>query len=167
MRRRTQCIVIILIMLAVSVNAQKVKDGFKGFEWGTSLEKLDSLFELNHVDNEEAFDVYNTNINNLGDVKLDFCHFYFYKKQFMGVWIKVDGYSNYGLLLKMMDNVYGDHEQENQYIEKYTWHSKKTLRILDYNKIKKETEIRLISISIYRQQQKDEEEKAKKGADDF
>lgn len=81
------CIIGLLLCVANPISAQKVKDGFKGFEWGTEFLKMDSTFDLLLKGTEDDLAYYTADISTLAGVKVEECVMIFYEGRFFAVMI--------------------------------------------------------------------------------
>lgn len=164
---------LLFVVVFTTTNAQQIKDGFKGFEWGTDISLMRDTFELILEDSiEQVKDTsdheysYSTNIKNIGSAEIT-CTFTFYKNKFYSVYIVAEGISNYVKLKAAMDEAYGKPLQFNQFIEKFNYFSQKTGRVLDWSSINDRTKIIMWSRIIMEEKKKDDKAKAEKAKSDF
>jgi len=156
----------LLCLLPLIVNGQKIKDGFKGFEWGTPYYEMDSVFEFGDPFEVNMYLVYMTDIDSLGGAKV-LCAFTFYKDRFAGVAIITQGLSDWTKLLRVLEAAYGEPDKPNPYIEEYEWNSRYTQRTYEYNRFSEQGSLSMISWDIFKESEKDREKEAEKAKDEF
>ena len=161
----------IALFLAVPAGAEQVKDGFKGYKWGTNINDFDSTFEFIEHDNKEiagtGMSFYKVNIDSLAGIKLDDCIFFFLEDEFCSVVIFFSGYANHDKMLVTLKKVYGEPKKENLYIEEYSFNSGKSFRTYEYNQFKESGNLNLYSIKHFTEWNKVREQEAEKAAEDF
>jgi len=156
-----------VVVLVCPVFAQHVKDGFKGYEWGTPIEKFDSSLGLilNRESDREKY--YNVEIDSLAGVQLNECLFMFYDDEFAAVGILIKGLTDFDKLLRALNAAYGEAEQENPYIKKYVWASAKTIRTFEFNRFSEKGSLFMFSGKHITLREKDKQRDAEKAKEEF
>jgi len=153
-------------------DAQSIKDGFRGFAWGTTFEKIDSSYALKYVGVHESLrrvKEYESNIKSLGGAQIDVCIFQFYKDKFFGVRVQVRNCHDSRKLQKALTKVYGKPDDVLDYpmLEMYSWKSSKTSRIFHFDISKCIGNLFILSEELGKELLKDEEKDLEKAKDDF
>lgn len=166
MKILTIALIIILFTLVVG-HAQKVTDGFKGYQWGTPRTKIDSVFVLALPVEKYGMTFYSTTLDSLGGAKLLKCEFIFYNDEFAGVYVETNGWDDSDQLKRTLIAAYGEPEQPDSNSEENFWNSKLTTRIFKYNKSNLLGKLVMLSTSHVSQLEEEKKQKAEKEKDDF
>lgn len=163
-------VIVTVLALCASASAGEVKDGFKGHPWGDSVTAFDSTFGLTEAESPSALPgdtYYSAAIDSLGGAELSECSFWFYRGAFLSVMISTSSRTDSDRLKRALNKAYGAGEQENRYIEKYTYNSRKTYRIFEINRFTGAGTLTMASKAIYKQRDADLEAAAEKAKDEF
>jgi hypothetical protein len=153
--------------LPATALSQKVKDGFKGYKWGTSFSEMDSVFELDSIGVNDEVVYYLTNIDSLASVPLYTSSFGYYKGKFCAVMLVTQGYSDWQKLFKAFKATYGEPKRRNRFLESYFFYSKGTLRTAEYNTITERGTFGMVSKEIWQEIERDSQKAAERTKDEF
>ena len=173
MQLRTLVFTFAFLLTVCGADAQSLKDGFRGFAWGTTFEKIDSSYALKYVGVHESLrqvKEYESDIKSLGGAQIDVCKFQFYKEKFWGVHVQVRNCHDCQKLQKALEKVYGkpdDGGLDYPMFEVNSWNSSKTSRIFSYDISKCIGNLFMISLEVGQELQKDEKKDLEKAKDDF
>lgn len=157
-------------LIAVPVAAEQVKDGFKGYEWGTNISDFDSTFEITELKNfaEAGSRMYMVNIDSLAGVGINACLFNFFEDEFFYVVLTFEGRNNHSKMLSALKVAYGSPECVNQ---QCYWQTVKTGRSLKYVKFEEKNTLTFYSkkhmTKWNKAKEKADNKEAEKGAKDF
>lgn len=168
---------IILLLLSVSVYAGTDPsrwDGFRGLKWATNIKDMNDPNMILIEDHNES-KVYRRLSDKLsiGNAKLEFIVYHFYKNRFYGLSIKAKGYTNFTTLKDAVFAYYGEGKQANKYIENWLWapvlgnSNNDIFMILEYNKFNEETTWVMSYLPIHEEEVADEAKKAREAGKDF
>jgi len=141
-------------------------NGFRGIKWGTSLSSLPDMTFTGNSSDDGNFKAYIKKGDNMhiGNAKLKFLLYLFWKGKFYGVGIGTSGFINWNGLKDAVFEKFGKGYQSNKFIKSYVWYGKKTDMTLDYNEISEEANFGMWSYIINKEKDKWEHEKTKEGA---
>jgi hypothetical protein len=151
----------IIIVIFSPIKAETENEGFRGFEWGTPFEQMDSVLELTFYSEEENITYYKVPIDSLAGVEIETFTFMFYKGEFHGIFFMAISVETdiSGILLNALINVYGEPEQPNRYIKNYIWLTDQSNRFFDVDFVTGECEFNMFSEYFNEEYNKDIEEK--------
>ncbi|MBI4546743.1 MAG: hypothetical protein HY707_02095 [Ignavibacteriae bacterium] len=159
-------IIILFIKSTIAAFAQTT-DGFKGFRWGTDFSLMKNKLGLILKETSGNSKLYTSNVTSIGEVKLTYCIFTFYKNKFSVVLMVTEGFWNIRNLLDILKEKYGDDYDEFELLDTYLWHLDGTTVGYIRDKTKKVATTYIRSDSLYQEIQNDKKKKAKEGAKDF
>ena len=112
-------------------------DGFRGIKWGTDITKLKDLTPVMTIDNFTKRYKRDRDSLRMGEVKLSYIHYEFWKGIFYLVDIGFEGAENWNNLRSRMFATFGkgqsQSEEENQLSARYRWAGEKTTIIMIYD----------------------------------
>ena len=160
---------LLIISVCVAIPAlafQNEPDGFRGIKWGTNLSELPDMVLTEDV-GDEKFYTRKSDKMKIGEADIGRISYRFYKNRFCGVLVGFTGSSNFTKLKAVLFDQYGQPEQTNQFMEKYSWLGGSVVIALHYNEISKTGNIFYGFIPIRQEEEMDDKQKAKKGAKDL
>ncbi len=141
--------ILILLILCSTISAQKVKDGFIGYKWGTDFNTMKSLFELEILIDTGNATYYLTSIQQYEGVEIDNLSFMFYKNKFHGIFFELSEKSVIESMIKLIAEIYGkpdEHKLNNKGEDEYTWNNEKTLRTFTANQLTYKANFQMLSM---------------------
>lgn len=102
----------------------------------------------------------------VGDAQLDEIAYFFHRGKLSSIKIGTKGYTNSKALLNALRAQYGFGERPNQYMEKYSWSTKRVLLVYEETS-EGDAQVDFISKVMNQRQQQDEAHAAKKAASDL
>jgi len=112
-------------------------DGFRGIQWGTDIATLRDRVLVMTIDNDTKRYKRNEDTLKMGEVKLDYIHYEFWKGIFYLVDIEFEGAENWNNLRARMFATFGkgqNHSEEKEQLSAgYRWEGEKTTIIMIYN----------------------------------
>jgi hypothetical protein len=165
------CILLFVNIIDVCSAEEKTEQqkwsSFRGIEWGTNIKDVSGMTLIE--DDGEGFKVYSrsSDVLKIGSATLDTIAYAFYKDSFYIVFVKATGYSNFIDFRDAVFAYYGNGDQENEYIPKWTWLKYDVFIALDYNEFSEKTGFVMFYMPIKRIENADNEEKARGAEKDF
>ncbi len=112
-------------------------DGFRGIKWGTDISTLKDMALVMIIDNETKRYKRNGDVLRMGEVKLDYIGYEFWKGMLYLVDIGFEGAENWNNLRSRMFATFGkgqsQSEEKEQPSARYRWEGEKTTIIMIYN----------------------------------
>ncbi len=143
------------------------KDGFRDYKFGDTITKFTNL-KLTEKSKDGKTAYYNKTDDKLkigeSDVTIDYV---FYEGHFYEVFMETKGLSNSKGVLKVLNELYGNGYQDNQYIEKYLWFGSKVTLYYKENSVTNDAIISISSEPIRKKRKLDEELKIKEAKKDM
>jgi hypothetical protein len=112
-------------------------DGFRGIKWGADISTLKDMALVMTIDNETKRYKRNGDVPKMGEVKLDYIEYEFWKGMLYLVDIGFEGAENWNNLRSRMFATFGkgqnQSEEKEQLSAGYRWEGEKTTIIMIYN----------------------------------
>ena len=112
-------------------------DGFRGIKWGTDISTVKDMVLVMTIDNDTKRYKRNRDVLRMGEVKLDYIEYEFWKGMFYLVDIGFEGAENWKNLRSRMFATFGrgksESEEEGQVPSRYRWEGEKTTVIMIYD----------------------------------
>ncbi len=129
MKRALLTMSVLLFVTAIAWGQNNTKyDGFRGLKWGTNIADVKGMVLEADAGNDKSYFRKEENLT-VGDAKLEYITYYFYKGQFASVIMKVKGETNIDQLLKSVVAAFGSETMQNKPSEnegrKYVWRETK------------------------------------------
>jgi len=144
---------------------QNEPEGFRGLNWGIKIDNVVGMVPLDK-DEETSFYMRKGDKMKLGGSTLSLIAYRFWKKNFSGVAITINGLSNWEALKKVAFAKFGDGTKKNPFIEKYTWVGATTYIVLRYDQFTKTGMLILSSTRLIIEEREYNKTKAEKGAEE-
>jgi hypothetical protein len=160
---------LLVISICVSIPAfafQNEPDGFRGIKWGTNISELPDM-SLSEEYGNSKFYLRKGEKLKIGDADIDRIGYGFYKGLFYSVGIMYNGSLNFKKLKAIFVEQYGQAQQQKQFGEHYSWLGETVKIAVRYNEIARNGDIWYVFKPLEKEQEKDDEQKAKKGAKDL
>ncbi|GAB2954557.1 hypothetical protein GCM10027048_20010 [Hymenobacter coalescens] len=141
------------------------KYGFRDLKFGTTVASVKGLALL---ESKGGMRVYTrvTDSKKVGNFQVSRILYYFYRGQLSSIRLDTKGYLNSRGVLAAFQGLYGPGEQDNEYIEEYSWVGDRVVMNYEENSVSNNATIYLFSRSMLERQRVDEEKAAQKaGAD--
>ncbi|MGB6120375.1 MAG: hypothetical protein WBG80_00575 [Bacteroidota bacterium] len=161
---KTLTSLVLTIVLSTSLLSQ-TKDGFKGYKWGTPVDKMKEEFALTLLTGDERDALYTSNVEKIGNADLFQCLFSFYKGRFsMITMVTLDSHSSKALL-RIVQDAYGKAQLKDKSF--HMWPNLFKDTEAKFGMVDDMATFLLFSKTFQRQQKLDEEEAAKRGKDEL
>jgi len=175
---KKQLIFILFISLMFAINLpafsqenqsyQNEPNGFRNLTWGTNFSQVKDQFSYYRIDLAYGgIDLYRRNGDDLhiGQSKLDFILYGFWKGKLSDVRIMSKGYENWNNLKAAVFNQFGQVPRlyPFDYLEEYIWNGPITTIILSYNRTLEEAMLILFSTSTSEEQIQYRDQKLQEG----
>jgi hypothetical protein len=103
----------------------------------------------------------------IGEADLEYVVYVFYENKFYGVDILCKGINNYNKIKETLIKTYGKRYIKGNITEKYVWLGDNVSIVLTYDDVSKEGSLVYMYMPIKREKDRDDQLKAKSGADDL
>ena len=117
--------------------ADSEPDGFRGIKWGTDISTLKDMTLVMTIDHETKRYKRNGDVLRMGEVKLDYIEYEFWKGMLYLADIGFEGAENWNNLRSRMFATFGkgqsQSEEKEQLSARYRWDGEKTTIIMIYN----------------------------------
>jgi len=145
---------------------QNEPDGFRGIKWGNNIKDLKGM-GIAADDGDSKYYIRKNDKLKIGDAVLESITYGFYKNRFHFVLIEFKAGTNYMKIKETLFEQYGAGNQNNEFLEQYTWYGSNVDILLKYSKISKEGRISYFYKPLTDEQTKDRKEKSIKGTGDL
>lgn len=147
---------------------QNEPPGFRGFRWGDKLSQhKEELSELSTDGAEHKMFTRRGDKLSIGGATLTDLTYVFYKDEFAAVQIITKGTSDGRALREAFSSQFGAGNQDNPFIQKWTWLGPTVFILLSCGPIKDECSAQIASVNYVRTYRADRAAKAASGAKDF
>ncbi len=148
--------------------------GFRGLPWGTNIADMKDMV----LTTEDARNQFYARMNDklsIGDAQLMSLSYVCYQGRLCGIWVELEGSSNYGYLKDALFARYGTGVQRNAFIEDWAWGGPRrlasgpedVLMVLTYKEISEVGLLLMSYIPMYNEKKSADAERAKAADKDF
>lgn len=163
---------LLILTLALDTSGQNIKAldskfGFREMHFNDSITVFNDLVPIEY--SNDSLSVFYTRTGDkltIGNAEVTISYG-FYKDKFYSVFIKTKGFENSRELLTILKELYGRGYQDNNYIERYSWHGKKVSLSYEQNSITGDSDVLMYSRESISTQKRDNAERAKRSKNDF